>query len=137
MQQYCSCHDRSVLCRDIKFVATSFSYFSTSENCRNINFFVATIIFTFSFSTLSRQSFLCRDILSVVTQKLCRNRVSFYRDIISSLIIVDGRPVCCKIEIFVATNLSWLISILFHFLSRHNFLLSRQNSITLQLLFSR
>ena len=69
------------MCRDIKFVTTSFSYFSAFENYRDINFLVATNIFTFSISTLSRQSFLCRDILSVVLQHLCR-------DIISSPILI-------------------------------------------------
>ena len=43
--QSCSCRDRSVLCRDIKFIATSFSYFSSSENCRDLFFFLSRPIF--------------------------------------------------------------------------------------------
>ena len=57
MQQSCSCHDRNVLCRDTKFVASSSLYTSTSGNRRDIIFFVATSIFLFSLSTLLQQSF--------------------------------------------------------------------------------
>ena len=130
-----------VFCRDIIFfycdtiwlpctTETKFCVKIDSED-------VATNIFTFIFSTLSRQRFLCCDILSMVTQQFCHYRVSFCYDKISSLILVAGLTVYCNIEIFVETNLSWLISVLFHFLLQYNFLLSQQNSITLQLLLLR
>ena len=45
------------------FVATKLSFFVAPEKCHDINFFVATNIFAFSSSTLSRHSLLCCDII--------------------------------------------------------------------------
>ena len=62
---------------------------------------------------------------------------SFVATDFSSLILITGYVVCCDMEICVTKNLTWRISILFQFLSRPSFLLSRQNSINLQLLLSQ
>ena len=66
MQQSCSCRDWNVLFRETKFFAPSSLYTSVSRNCRGIIFIVATHIFLFILSTLSQQSFLCRDKISLV-----------------------------------------------------------------------
>ena len=66
MQQFCSCRDRNVLCRDTQFVAPRSLYTSASGNCCDIIFFVKIRIFLLILSTLSRQSFLCCDRISLV-----------------------------------------------------------------------
>ena len=67
--------------------------------------------------------------MELSADSLSIGRGSVSRDIFSVLIFVTGWTVF-NIEILVATNLSWLVSFLFHFLSRHKFL-------TLQRLLSR
>ena len=150
MHQSCSCRDRDVLCRDKEIVATSFSCFSASGNYRDIDFFIATSIFTLSTYTLSQYSLCCssatlsrqiflmsrHNFFSYSTISIATN-FSFVATNFSFMVLVVGWAVCCDIEIFVATDLTWLILVLFQFLSRPNFLLSRQNSFTLQLLLSR
>ena len=72
---------------------------------------------------MSLHNFFGYSTIAIVTE------FSFAATYFSSLVLVAGWVVCCYIKIFVATDLTWLISILFKFLLR-------QNSITLQLLLS-
>ena len=100
--------------------ATSFSHPSTFGVCRDIIFLVETNIFLFSRSTLSRQDFFESLAISVAIGN------SLVAIDFSSLILFTCLAVCHDIEIFVATCLTWLISVLLLFLSQPNFILSRQ-----------
>ena len=97
---------------------------------------------------------LCRDVTSsccdqelyfeffIHCRDIVRNVATFFLLLFSTYVatkinIIAGWTVCCNIEILVATNLSWLVSFLFHFLSRHKTFLSRQKSLNQQLLLSQ
>ena len=103
MQLSCSCHNRNVLCSDTKFVATGSFYTHASGNCHGKHF-----------------SFHCRDRVFYVEigfllffHNFCCDRIFFCRHKISFMVLVSSLTICCNIKIFVATYLTWIISILF------------------------
>ena len=130
MQYYSSCRNRNVLCRDTKFVATSSFYTTTSGNCRDKHFSFQLVYSVTTDFCMSRQDFFGFFTISFVTEfSFIAIEFIFLSLLLAELFVMTW--------IFVATNLIWLISALFLFLSRSSFLLSRQNSINLQLLLSR
>ena len=125
------------MCRDIKFVATSFSYVFASENCRDINFLFVTNIFTFQFLyfvtiefSMLRHSF-CGYSTTLLQQSFLLLRQDFFSGPYRWLnYFLQHRNLCCDKLV-----LAYLSSL--HFLSRHNFPLLQHNSITLKLLLSQ
>ena len=68
MQQSCSCRDRNVLYRDIKFVAPSSLYTSASRNYRDVNFLCPDKHFSFHvvYSVVTEFSFVATNFSSLV-----------------------------------------------------------------------
>ena len=90
------------MCHDTKFVATSSFYTPVFGNCCNKHFYFQLVYFVAT-------GFLC------FLYNFCCDRIFFCRYRICFLVLIASRG------IFVATKLTWLISVLFQFLSGPSF----------------